>query len=206
MRGYYALLLVLTTGMIGVFVALDLFLFYCFWELMLIPMYFIIGIWGEQQPALRGDQVLHLHDRRLAADAGGDPRAGHDRGAAAPGVDSFAYAHLLQHSDLLAPYAPWLFGAFALAFAVKVPIFPFHTWLPDAHVEAPTAGASTWRRSCSRWARTASCGSPMPFFPAVALSRQVAAIFVALAVIGIVYGALVAMVQPDFKKLSPTRR
>ena len=96
---------------------------------------------------------------------------------------------------------PWLFRAFALAFAIKVPIFPFHTWLPDAHVEAPTAGSvDAGRASCSRWARTASCGSPCRSFP-MSRFEDPGNVMVTLAVIGIVYAALVAMVQPDLKKL-----
>src|SRR5216117_2526513 len=139
-RGFYALLLVLTTGMIGVFVALDLFLFYVMWEVMLIPMYFIIGVWGGDNRlyaaikffiyTLLGSLlmlvailVLYLH-------------AGH-----ATGSYSFSYAHLLSNAKDLGPEAWWLFAAFFLAFAIKVPLFPLHTWLPDAHVEAPTAGS-----------------------------------------------------------------
>src|SRR5882762_8622264 len=138
--GFYALLLVLTTGMIGVFVALDLFLFYVMWEVMLIPMYFIIGVWGGDNRLYAAIKffiytffgsllmlvailVLYLH-------------AGQ-----ATGVYSFGYAHLLSQVSTLGPTAWWLFAAFFLAFAIKVPLFPLHTWLPDAHVEAPTAGS-----------------------------------------------------------------
>src|SRR2546422_1652182 len=139
-RGFYALVLVLTTGMIGVFVALDLFLFYVMWEVMLIPMYFIIGVWGGERRLYAAIKffvytffgsllmlvailVLYLHAGR------------------ATGVYSFGYAHLLSQVKQLGPVAWWLFAAFFLAFAIKVPMFPLHTWLPDAHVEAPTAGS-----------------------------------------------------------------
>ena len=163
-RGYYALLLALKTGMIGVFISLDLFLFYCFWELLLIPMYFLIGTWGSTNRLYAATKfvVYTFAGSILMLVAIITMVTIVARGT---GETSFAYDHLVRHSDLLAPYAPWLFSAFALAFAVKVPIFPFHTWLPDAHVEAPTAGS------------------------------------VDLAVIGIVYAALVSMVQPDLKKL-----
>ena len=142
-RGYYALLLVLTTGMLGVFVALDLFLFYVMWEVMLIPMYFIIGIWGGERRLYAAHQVLHLHDGRLAADAGGDPRASYFAGASRTGasIRSTTTHPAGQRRRRWARRACWLFGAFFLAFAIKVPMFPFHTWLPDAHVEAPTAGS-----------------------------------------------------------------
>ena len=202
-RGYYALLLVLTTGMIGVFIALDLFLFYVMWEVMLIPMYFIIGIWGGEQPALRRHQVLHLHDGRLAADAGGDPRDGLRSWRRGTG-DTLVRLRppAARTRDLLAPCAPWLFGAFALAFAIKVPMFPFHTWLPDAHVEAPTAGSVVLAGDPAQDGHLrlpAVRGAVLPGGGAEPGGARRS--FVALAVIGIVYGALVAMVQPDFKKL-----
>ena len=133
-------MLLLETGMLGVFVALDLFLFFVFWEAMLIPMYLIIGVWGGPQPRLRGGEVHPLHDGRLAPHAGGDPvpllpaRGGHrvSPSTCRRWCASLGPRGLTQ--DLL-------FLAFALAFAIKVPMFPFHTWLPDAHVEAPTAGS-----------------------------------------------------------------
>src|SRR5256884_4592806 len=139
-RGFYALLLVLTTGMIGVFVALDLFLFYVMWEVMLIPMYFIIGVWGGERriyAAIKfflytffGSLLMLVAILALVYLVG-----------QRTGVYSFAYAHLTAHIGGLGSVAFGLFGAFFLAFAIKVPMFPFHTWLPDAHVEAPTAGA-----------------------------------------------------------------
>ena len=139
-------MLLLETGMLGVFVALDLFLFYVFWEAMLIPMYLIIGIWGGPQPRVRRGQVRPLHAGRLAPDAGRHPgpvlpaRRRHRRPtpSTCPLLAQFVLPRR-QAQNLL-------FLAFALAFAIKVPMFPFHTWLPDAHVEAPTAGQRDPRR------------------------------------------------------------
>ena len=199
-RGYYALLLALKTGMIGVFISLDLFLFYCFWELLLIPMYFLIGTWGSSNRLYAATKfvVYTFAGSILMLVAVITMVTIVARGT---GETSFAYDHLVRHSDLLAPYAPWLFSAFALAFAVKVPIFPFHTWLPDAHVEAPTAGSVDLAVILLKMGTYGFMRFAIPFFPAFALSRGVAAVFVALAVIGIVYAALVSMVQPDLKKL-----
>jgi len=198
--GFYALLLVLTTGMIGVFVALDLFLFYVMWEVMLIPMYFIIGVWGGDNRLYAAIKffiytflgsllmlvailVLYLH-------------AGE-----ASGVYSFGYAHLLSNAKDLGSLAWWLFGAFFLAFAIKVPLFPLHTWLPDAHVEAPTAGSVILAGILLKMGTYGFLRFALPFFPAVALNQTVQLVIVVLALIGIIYGGLVAMVQPDFKKL-----
>ena len=199
-RGYYALLLALKTGMIGVFVAMDLFLFYCFWELLLIPMYFLIGTWGSANRlyaatkfvvyTFAGSVMMLVAIIAMVVLVG--------KGT---GEYSFAYDHLVQHRDLLAPWAPYLFTAFALAFAVKVPIFPLHTWLPDAHVEAPTAGSVDLAVILLKMGTYGFLRFAIPFFPAFALSAPVAAVFVTLAVSGIIYAALVSMVQPDLKKL-----
>src|SRR5690606_7404648 len=120
---------------------------------------------------------------------------------AATGVLSFSYAHLLANAGAVGPLAPWLFAAFALAFAIKVPIFPFHTWLPDAHVEAPTAGSVILASVMLKIGTYGFLRFAVPFFPDVAMSPFVSTLMVTLAVIGIIYGALVALVQPDFKKL-----
>jgi len=199
-RGYYALLLALKTGMIGVFVAMDLFLFYCFWELLLIPMYFLIGTWGSANRlyaatkfvvyTFAGSVMMLVAIIAMVVLVG--------KGT---GEYSFAYDHLVQNRDLLAPWAPYLFTAFALAFAVKVPIFPLHTWLPDAHVEAPTAGSVDLAVILLKMGTYGFLRFAIPFFPAFALSAPVAAVFVTLAVSGIIYAALVSMVQPDLKKL-----
>jgi NADH-quinone oxidoreductase subunit M len=116
------------------------------------------------------------------------------------GVYSFAYAHLLQNIGLVQPWAVWLFGAFALAFAIKVPMFPFHTWLPDAHVEAPTAGSVILAGILLKMGTYGFLRFAVPFFPQVVLDPTIVAIIVGLSVVGIIY-ALVALVQPDFKKL-----
>ena len=199
-RGYYAMLLTLLTGVLGVFLATDLFLFYVFWEVMLIPMYFIIGIWGGKNRlyatikfflfTMAGSLLMLVAIIVLAWVA-----------AAKSGTLSFAYDHLLVNSSAAGSLAPWLFAAFALAFAVKVPVFPLHTWLPDAHVEAPTAGSVLLAGVLLKMGTYGFLRFAVPFFPEVATSPWVTNLILALAVIGIVYGALVAMVQPDIKKL-----
>ena len=139
-REFIVAMLVLETGMLGAFLALDLFVFYVFWELMLIPMYFIIGIWGGERRLYAVDQVRHLHAGRLAADAGGDPLPLRRSTTRPPGSYSFDYVPAVAPDAAAAPQL-LCFVAFALAFAIKVPLFPLHTWLPDAHVEAPTGGS-----------------------------------------------------------------
>ena len=199
-RGFYALMLLLTTGMLGVFLALDLFVFYVFWEIMLIPMYFIIGVWGGERrlyAAIKffiytfvGSLLMLVAVLVMYYTVG-----------RATGEYSFAYAHLLANVGAVEPWAVWLFAAFALAFAIKVPMFPFHTWLPDAHVEAPTAGSVILAGILLKMGTYGFLRFALPFFPQVAMDETVAGIVVGLAVIGILYGALVALVQPDFKKL-----
>jgi NADH-quinone oxidoreductase subunit M len=196
-RGYYALLLLLTTGMIGVFVSLDLLLFYVMWEVMLVPMYFIIGIWGGERRiyasikffiyTMVGSFLMLVAILYLWLQVG--------NGA------TFSYDTLLHTEALTRRTALFLFGAFALAFAIKVPMFPFHTWLPDAHVEAPTAGSVILAGIMLKMGTYGFLRFAMPLFPGVAMEPRVRTVFFALAVIGIIYGALVAMVQPDFKKL-----
>jgi NADH-quinone oxidoreductase subunit M len=200
LRPYYALLLVLTTGMLGVFVALDLFMFYVFWEIMLIPMYFIIGVWGGPRrlyAAIKffiytfvGSLLMLVAILAMYYMVGN-----------ATGVYSFDYDHILENISAVGEWGFWLFGAFALAFAIKVPMFPFHTWLPDAHVEAPTAGSVILAGILLKMGTYGFLRFALPFFPTVVLHPTVVTIVVGLAVVGIVYGALVAMVQPDFKKL-----
>ena len=201
-RGYYALLLVLLTGMIGVFIALDLFVFYVFWEVMLIPMYFLIGVWG-------GSNRLYAAIKFFIYTMAGSLlmlvailvvvwyRWHLTR------TFSFAYDDLLAFTAAtnLGGLKPWLFLAFAVAFAIKVPLFPFHTWLPDAHVEAPTAASVLLASVLLKMGTYGILRFAIPFFPAEAFAPLTSAVVVALAVVGIVYGALVALVQPDFKKL-----
>ena len=199
-RSFYALLLVLTTGMIGVFVALDLFFFYVMWEVMLIPMYFIIGVWGGERRlyaaikffiyTMFGSLLMLVAILGLYFAVG-----------ARTGTYSFDYAHVLGNIGNLGSEAWWFFGAFFLAFAIKVPMFPFHTWLPDAHVEAPTAGSVILAGVLLKMGTYGFLRFALPFFPAIALHPAVTTAIVTLSLIGIIYGGLVAMVQPDFKKL-----
>ena len=199
-RSYYALLLVLTTGMLGVFMARDLFLFYVMWEVMLVPMYFIIGIWGGERRIYASlkffiytmlPSLLMLVAIIYLGLKGGGPN----------GPPNFSYDNLLAMPALSSSAALWLFSAFFLAFAVKVPMFPFHTWLPDAHVEAPTAGSVILAGIMLKMGTFGFLRFALPLFPGAAMNPTVRMIILVLAVIGIVYGALVAMVQPDFKKL-----
>jgi NADH-quinone oxidoreductase subunit M len=199
-RGFYALMLTLLTGLVGVFIALDLFVFYVFFEVMLIPMYFIIGIWGGTNRlyaaikffiyTMAGSLLMLVAIVALVW-----------RIQVATGYISFSYQAVLENAGSAGTLAPWLFAAFAIAFAIKVPIFPFHTWLPDAHVEAPTAGSVLLAAVMLKIGTYGFLRFAVPFFPDVAMSPVVSRIVVVLAVIGVIYGALVAMVQPDIKKL-----
>ena len=206
-RAYYALLLVLTTGMLGVFMSLDLFLFYVMWEAMLIPMYFIVGIWGGERRiyaslkffiyTMLGSLLMLVGIVYLGL------------AAAQPGVlngsmqmiPNFSYDAIMSTARISHTAAYWLFGAFFLAFAVKVPMFPFHTWLPDAHVEAPTAGSVVLASIMLKLGTFGFLRLAVPLFPTAAMDPRVRNVVLTLAVIGIVYGALVSLVQPDFKKL-----
>lgn len=200
-HAYYALLMVLTTGMLGVFVALDVFLFYVMWEVMLVPMYFIIGIWGGQRRiyaslkfflyTMVGGLLMLVGIVYLGLNVA-DP---------VTGIPNFSYDVILQQANVPHSHALWLFGAFFLAFAVKVPMFPFHTWLPDAHVEAPTAGSVILASVMLKLGAFGFLRLAVPFFPTAAMDDTIRMIILVLAVIGIVYGALVSLVQPDFKKL-----
>ena len=200
-HSYYALMLVLTTGMLGVFVALDLFLFYVMWEVMLVPMYFIIGIWGGERRIYASikffiytmvGSLLMLVAILYLGLASRNPETG---------IPVFAYDYVLQHAAVTQHAALWLFGAFFLAFAVKVPMFPFHTWLPDAHVEAPTAGSVVLASIMLKLGTFGFLRLAVPLLPSAAMTPVVRSAILWLAVIGIVYGALVSLVQPDFKKL-----
>ncbi|HEY2066306.1 MAG TPA: NADH-quinone oxidoreductase subunit M [Gemmatimonadaceae bacterium] len=198
---YYALLLVLTTGILGVFMSLDLFLFYVMWELMLVPMYFIVGIWGGQRRiyaslkffiyTMLGSLLMLVAIVWLGV-AAANPFTG---------VPTFSYDAIMATARITPSEAYWLFGAFFLAFAVKVPMFPFHTWLPDAHVEAPTAGSVVLAAIMLKLGTFGFLRLAVPLFPGVAMDPTVRTIILVLAVVGIVYGALLSLVQPDFKKL-----
>jgi NADH-quinone oxidoreductase subunit M len=199
---FYALMLILTTGMIGVFVSLDLFLFYIMWELMLVPMYFIIGIWGGERRiyasikffiyTMVGSLLMLVAILYVGFHVGG---------VAAGQTPDFSYPDLLARLRVAPVAARWLFGAFFLAFAIKVPMFPFHTWLPDAHVEAPTAGSVILAGIMLKMGTFGFLRFAAPLFPSAALDPTIRAIILGLAVTGVLYGALVALVQPDFKKL-----
>jgi NADH-quinone oxidoreductase subunit M len=185
----------LETGMLGVFVALDLFLFFVFWEAMLVPMYLIIGVWGGTRRVyaavkfilytMAGSALMLLAILTLYFLQ--DPRTA-----------SFDYAAVMQLR-----IEPWLqvplFLAFALAFAIKVPMVPFHTWLPDAHVEAPTAGSVILAGVLLKMGTYGFVRFGLPLFPDA--SVRLAPIIVGLALAGILYGAWVSTVQPDMKKL-----
>jgi NADH-quinone oxidoreductase subunit M len=196
-REFTIAMLVLETGMLGAFVALDMFVFYVFWELMLIPMYFIIGIWG-------GERRLYAAIKFVIYTLVGSLLMlvailyVYVQFKSATGHFSFDYSEL---SHLTLPYMPQLlcFGAFALAFAIKVPIFPLHTWLPDAHVEAPTGGSVILAGVLLKFGTYGFLRFALPMFPLAAAAC--APLITWLAVIGIVYGALMAYVQDDAKKL-----
>ena len=190
-------MLALESAMLGVFVAVDLFLFYVFWDAMLIPMYFLIGIWGYDRRVYAAVKFI------LYTMAGSVLMLVAILGLAylhadATGAYSFNLQDLYQ-VDLAPSTQVWFFLAFPLAFAIKVPLFPFHTWLPDAHVEAPTAGSVILAGVLLKMGTYGLLRFAFPLFPEAA--AYFAPYLAVLAVIGIVYGALVAMVQPDLKKL-----
>jgi NADH-quinone oxidoreductase subunit M len=202
-KPYYAMLLSLTTGVVGVFVALDMFLFYVFWEMMLIPMYFLIGVWGGKDRIYAAVKfflytavgsllmlvaILYLYFRFEAV----------------TGQLSFSYFDLLQlaPAGVLSPTEQaWLFAAFALAFAVKVPVFPFHTWLPAAHVQAPTAGSVILAGVLLKMGTYGLLRFALPLFPVAARADVTVMIFMILGLIGIIYTAMVAAVQTNAKRL-----
>jgi len=198
-KEYYALMLLLQFGMTGVFMALDTFLFYVFWELILIPMYFIIGIWGGKDRVyaaikfflytLVGSLLMLVAILWLSF-------------AGMQHLDIFTtdLMKLRLAGPLIAPDLQfWLFLAFALSFMIKVPLFPLHTWLPDAHVQAPTAGSVILAGVLLKLGTYGLIRYNLELFPQT--SAELSGIISALAVVGIIYGALVAMVQTDIKKL-----
>jgi NADH-quinone oxidoreductase subunit M len=196
-REFCFFMLVLETGLLGALISVDLFLFYLFWEIMLIPMYFLIGIWGHGRKiyaaikfvlfTMVGSLLMlvailylvyqgHVHFNRTSFDL-----------------------PLLYQVPLSQTEARWLFAAFALAFAIKVPMWPVHTWLPDAHTNAPTAGSVILAGVMLKMGTYGFLRFAIPLFPAVA--EEAMPLFMSLAIVGIIYGALVAMMQPDLKRL-----
>jgi len=192
-KEYYAFMLLLEVGMIGVFISLDLVLFYVFWEVMLVPMYFLIGIWGGARKlyaaikfflyTLFGSVVMLVGILLL-----------------------YSHHHTFDLTAMIASGSPlpgalqtWAFLAFFLGFAIKVPMFPFHTWLPDAHVEAPTAGSVLLAGVLLKMGTYGFVRFSLPLLPDA--SRKFVPLLVALALIAIVYGALVSLMQKDMKRL-----
>jgi NADH-quinone oxidoreductase subunit M len=198
-RAFYALMLLLETGVVGVFLATDLFLFYVFFELTLVPMYFIVGIWG-------GERRIYAAVKFFLYTALGSLLMlvailyVYVQARAQLGYPSFAYADLLR-VPLTLQEQLWLFGAFALAFSIKVPLFPLHTWLPDAHVEAPTPGSVVLAAVLLKMGTYGYLRFLLPLFPAASQHPTVVTVMVTLGVVGIIYAAWVAAVQPDAKKL-----
>ncbi|MDX1624153.1 MAG: NADH-quinone oxidoreductase subunit M [Gemmatimonadota bacterium] len=196
-KEFHVLLLVLTTGMLGVFFAVDLFVFYVFWELMLVPMYFIIGIWGGERRIYAAVKFfLYTFVGGLIMLVG--ILALYFYHEQATGTFSTSLVDLVA-LDVPGGLQTWLFLAFALAFAIKVPMFPFHTWLPDAHVQAPAAGSVILAGVLLKMGTYGFYRFAMPLFPEA--TRTFLPVIAVLAVIGILYGAMVALVQPNVKKL-----
>jgi NADH-quinone oxidoreductase subunit M len=196
-KAYLFLMLLLETAMVGTFLALDLFLFYVFWEVMLIPMYFLIGIWGGPRRIYAAVKFfLYTISASLLMLVGILFLVYKAKATGGP----YAFDLLPMYGLELSRQAQlWLFAAFALAFAVKVPMFPFHTWLPDAHVEAPTAGSVILAGVLLKMGTYGFLRYAMPLFPEAVHAFW--PVVMALSVIGIVYGAWMATVQPDVKKL-----
>jgi len=198
-KEYYVFLLVLQSGMLGVFMSLDFFLFYVFWEVMLVPMYFLIGIWGGPRKlyaaikfflyTLVGSVLMLLGILTL-----------YFQNHASSGVYTFDVP-TLQHMTLPHHIQIWVFLAFFVGFAIKVPMFPFHTWLPDAHVEAPTAGSVILAGVLLKMGTYGFLRFSLPMVPDAARDPRIVRMMIVLSIIGIIYGALVSLMQKDMKKL-----
>jgi NADH-quinone oxidoreductase subunit M len=198
-KEYYAMFLLLQTGMIGVFLSLDFFLFYVFWELVLVPMYFIIGVWGGPRKlyaaikfflyTLAGSVLMLLGILTL-----------YFQHHAQFGFYTFEIADLMK-LDLPLGVQQWVFWAFFVGFAIKVPMFPFHTWLPDAHVEAPTAGSVVLASVLLKMGTYGFIRFSLPLLPKASADHTIVQILAVLSIVGILYGALVSLMQKDWKKL-----
>ncbi|MCC7341526.1 MAG: NADH-quinone oxidoreductase subunit M [Bryobacterales bacterium] len=199
LKSYYAMLLLLETGMVGVFLALDFFLFYVFWEVVLVPMYFLIGVWGGPRKlyaaikfflyTLTGSVLMLVAMLVLYF-------AHH----AQFGVYTFNIQELLRTAMPIATQQ-WVFWLLFIGFAIKVPMFPFHTWLPDAHTEAPTAGSVLLAAILLKMGTYGFLRFSLPLLPDASGSLVIVRALVTLSLIGILYGALVSLVQKDWKKL-----
>src|SRR5579862_1128619 len=200
-KEYYAWFLVLQTGMLGVFMALDFFLFFVFWEAMLVPMYLLIGIWGGPRKlyaaikfflyTLLGSVLMLLGILFL-----------YFNNHSVTGVYTFSIPELYKTAPAIPfHFAIWLFLAFFIGFAIKVPMFPFHTWLPDAHVEAPTAGSVILAGVLLKMGTYGFIRFSLPLLPQASSDPRVVKVMVYISIIGIVYGALVSLMQRDMKKL-----
>src|SRR3954451_20013385 len=198
-KEYYAMFMLLQAGMIGVLLSLDFFLFYVFWELVLVPMYFIIGVWGGPRKlyaslkfflyTLAGSVLMLLGILTLFFSH----------------YDQF-HAYSFDIADLMRVQLPFatqqlVFWSFFIGFAIKVPMFPFHTWLPDAHVEAPTAGSVILAAVLLKMGTYGFLRFSLPLLPQSSIDRSIVQILAILSIIGIIYGALVSLMQADWKKL-----
>src|ERR1700690_2917175 len=198
-KEYYVWFLILQTGMLGVFMALDFFLFFVFWEAMLVPMYLLIGIWG-------GPRKLYAAIKFFLYTLAGSVLM--LLGILLLYFDHFQQFHFytFEISELLKTHMSMghqqiVFWAFFIGFAIKVPMFPFHTWLPDAHVEAPTAGSVILAAVLLKMGTYGFLRFSLPLLPKASMDQKIVQILAVLSIIGIIYGALVSLMQADWKKL-----
>ncbi len=198
-KEYYAMFLLQQVGMIGVFVSLDFFMFFVFWEMVLVPMYFIIGVWGGPRKLYAAIKFF------LYTLAGG--------ALMLLGILTLYFQHFQQFGfytfeiselmklNLSPTVEQWVFWAFFIGFAIKVPMFPFHTWLPDAHVEAPTAGSVVLASVLLKMGTYGFIRFSLPLLPNASINATIVQVLIGLSLIGILYGALVSLMQQDWKKL-----
>ena len=215
-KEYYVMFLFLQAGMLGVFMALDLFLFYVFWEVMLVPMYFIIGIWGHERRLyaaikfflytlfgsvlmLLGILAVYFYHADLHFAGMECPALGVAGHTVAEAYTFSVPVYLEFGRAIPADWQFWIFWAFFISFAIKVPMVPFHTWLPDAHTEAPTAGSVILAGVLLKMGSYGFMRFSLPMFPQAA--REAVPYIVGLSIIAIIYGALVCLMQKDMKKL-----